>query len=97
MTSAYATFELVGLRRDDVLRRLTGLDVRPAALPPNACRETAFCGVEALLLQAAGRPLPTLRVLVAWDVGEYVWERMLDAGRDVPITPVGLQALTLLG
>ena len=33
---------------------------------------------------------------VSWDVAEYVWERMLEAGRDLGITPVGTEALVLL-
>jgi glycine cleavage system aminomethyltransferase T len=96
VTSAYAGFELIGPRLDEVLPRLTGLDLRPAAFPAGSCRETAFCGVEGLLVRTPGRRLPALLVLVAWDLGEYVWERILDAGRDVPITPVGMQALALL-
>jgi len=40
--------------------------------------------------------LPALRIAVSWDVGEYVWERILDAGADVPITPLGMDALALL-
>jgi sarcosine oxidase subunit alpha len=96
VTSAHAAFEVVGPRLDDLLRRLTALDVRPAAFPLNSCAETALAGVEALLVRPAGRSLPALRVLVAWDLGEYVWERMTDAGADVPITPVGLEALASL-
>jgi glycine cleavage system aminomethyltransferase T len=38
-----------------------------------------------------------VRICVAWDLGEYVWERVMEAGRDRPITPVGLEALALLG
>jgi glycine cleavage system aminomethyltransferase T len=53
--------------------------------------------VEALLVRSAERSLPALWIYVAWDLGEYVWERMIEAGRDAPITPIGLEALTTLG
>jgi glycine cleavage system aminomethyltransferase T len=94
--STYAGFELVGPRLEELLRRLTHLDVRPAALPTDSAVGTALAGVEALLEQPNGRSLPALRVYVTWDLGEYVWERLLEAGRDLPITPVGLEALELL-
>ncbi len=96
VTSTYAGFELIGPRLEELLRRLTHLDVGPAALPSGSCAETSFAGVEALLVRPPGRSLPALRVYVGWDLGEYVWERMTDAGRDVPIGPLGLEALALL-
>lgn len=94
VTSAYAGFWLIGPRLDELLRHLTHLDVRPAAFPVNSCAETAFAGVEALLVRFAE---DSLRVHVAWDLGEYVWERMMEVGRDVPIRPLGLEALGLIG
>jgi len=90
VTSAYAGFEVLGPRLDELLRRLTHQDVRPTALPMNSCAETALAGVEALLVRSAEGPV---RIYVGWDLGEYVWERLLEAGREVPITPVGLEAL----
>jgi sarcosine oxidase subunit alpha len=96
VTSAYAGFLVLGPPSDEFLRRLTHLDVRPAALPENSCAETALAGVEGLLVRRGGLPVPALQVHVAWDLGEYVWERLLEAGRDWQITPVGLEALALL-
>jgi heterotetrameric sarcosine oxidase gamma subunit len=96
VTSAYAGFELVGPRLEEALRRLTHLDTRLASFPVNSCAETALAGVEALLVRSAERSLPSLRIYVAWDLGEYVWERLLEAGHDGPILPVGLDALAIL-
>jgi sarcosine oxidase subunit alpha len=96
VTSAYAGFEAVGPGLEGVLCRLTHLDVRSAALPSDSCAETALAGVEALLVRHDRGPLPALRVYVTWDLGEYVWGRMLEAGSDMPVTPLGLEALALL-
>lgn len=97
VTSALAGFELIGPELEGVLCRLTHLDVRPAALPPDGCAETALAGVEALLVRPERGGLPALRLFVAWDLGEYVWERLLEAGAGVPLTPLGREALALLG
>jgi heterotetrameric sarcosine oxidase gamma subunit len=88
---------VIGPHCEEFLRRLTQLDVRPCSFPMNARAETALAGVEALLVRSAELSLPSVRIYVAWDVAEYVWERMLEAGRDLGITPVGLDALALLG
>jgi sarcosine oxidase subunit alpha len=96
-TSAYAGFALVGPRLEKFLLRLTHLDLLPASFPVNSCSETALAGVEALLVRTGEFSLPALRIYVGWDLGEYVWERLLEAGRDESITPIGLEALRLLG
>ncbi len=96
VTSAYAGFELVGPEVVGLLRRLTHLDVGPAPLPVNSCAETALAGIEALLVRLDRRSLPALRVYVAWDLGEYAWERIIEAGRAVSVAPLGLEALALL-
>jgi sarcosine oxidase subunit alpha len=92
VTSAFAGFWLLGRSLEELLRRLTHLDVGPAALPPGSCAETALAGVEALLV----RPAAGVQINVGWDVAEYVWERLLEAGRAWRITPVGWDALDLL-
>jgi glycine cleavage system aminomethyltransferase T len=96
VTSAYAGFELLGPRLEGLLGRLTHVDTRLGSFPVNSCAETALAGVEALLVRPGGRSLPALRVYVAWELGEHLWERLLDAGSDGPVTPVGLDALSLL-
>jgi sarcosine oxidase subunit alpha len=96
VTSAFAFFVLIGPSLERVVRHLTHLDISAAALPVNSCAETSLAGVEALLVRGDARGLPTLRLAVSWDVGEYVWERILEAGADVPIAPLGRDALALL-
>jgi sarcosine oxidase subunit alpha len=97
VTSAYAGLWLMGPGCEDLLRRLTQLDVREDGFPVNSCAETGLAGVEALLVRTAELSLPSVRVYVPWDLAEYVWERVLLTGPDAGITPVGLEALGLLG
>jgi glycine cleavage system aminomethyltransferase T len=94
--AARAGFWLLGPRWEELLRRLTQLDLL-LSFPVSARVETALAGVEAMLVRSAELSVPSVRVRIAWDVAEYVWGRMLEAGRDLGITPVGLEALGLLG
>jgi sarcosine oxidase subunit alpha len=95
-TSAWAGFAVMGTSLDDFLRRLTHLDVRASRFPVGSCAETSLAGVEALLVRSAETSLPSMRVYVGWDFGEYVWERMMEAGEEWTITPVGMEALGFL-
>jgi sarcosine oxidase subunit alpha len=87
-TSAYAAFHLEGPHVEDLLRRLTAVDVRFNALPPGSCAETGLAGVAALLVRPPDRP--GTRLLVGWDVAEYVWERLLDAGTELGLAVLGM-------
>jgi sarcosine oxidase subunit alpha len=93
VTSAHAGFLFVGPRVEELLHRLTALDVRLAAFPVCTCAETNVAGVEALLVRT---PELAFRVYVPWDAGEYVWERIMEAGRELAITPLGMEGLRLL-
>jgi glycine cleavage system aminomethyltransferase T len=95
-TSAQAGFCLVGPRIEEILRRLTAMRVGSEAFRTGSCAETSVAGVAALLVACGDPSLPALRISVAWDLGEYVWERLLDAGRDCGLVPLGMDALQSL-
>ncbi len=88
VTSAYAGFALVGPHIDELLAQLSSLDV----LPAGSCAETNLAGVQALLARPPEQALPEVRVHVSWDLGEFVWERLLETGRGLGIVPLGLDA-----
>jgi 4-methylaminobutanoate oxidase (formaldehyde-forming) len=92
VTSAYAELGLVGPRVEDLLCRVTALDVSPAALPDGSCAETRLAGAHALLVRPPGALLPTMLLYVSWDLGEYVWKELLRVGGNLGLKPVGLDA-----
>jgi glycine cleavage system aminomethyltransferase T len=93
-TSARAAFWLVGPRIEDLLHRLTAVDVRAA--PVGSCAETALAGVAALLVASPELEMPSLRVCVSWDLAEFVWECLLDAGLGLGAVPLGLDTIQAL-
>jgi 4-methylaminobutanoate oxidase (formaldehyde-forming) len=96
VTSAYAGFGLIGPLREKLLCRLTRLDMSETALPVATCAETSLAGVHALLIPWSELSLPGMWIYVSWDVAEYVWETLLESGRSLAITPIGVDSLQFL-
>jgi glycine cleavage system aminomethyltransferase T len=92
-TPAYAAFCLVGPHGEEVLHRLTTLNVSTVAWPPGACAETGLAGVHALLVRPPRQDIPWVQLLVSWDLAEYVWDRVLETGRPLGMVPLGWKAL----
>ena len=96
VTSAHAGFALLGEHAEEVLRRLTSLDVSSPSFGEGTCAESELAGVHALLVRPPARAVPEIAAYVAWDVSEYVWESMLRAGGDLGLAPVGHDGLVAL-
>jgi glycine cleavage system aminomethyltransferase T len=97
VTMPLAGFAVVGPGTDLLMPRLTGFDLSVNALPPGRCTETKLADVHALLIRPPNSPLTELRIYIAADVGEYVWETLLLAGRDLGIVPLGLESFAAIG
>jgi heterotetrameric sarcosine oxidase gamma subunit len=96
VTSAYAAFVVVGPNADKLLQRLTLLDVSLSGLPVASCAETSLAGVHAVVARPETDSISWLLVLVSWDLGEYVWEELFRAGKELQISPLGWDALRRL-
>ena len=95
VTSAGASFWLIGSAWEDCLCRLTSLDLH-AILPPNRCAEPRWPASRRCWREPASCASHQCGILVAADVGEYVWDRLREAGKDRQITAIGLQTLDAL-
>ncbi|HLJ96743.1 MAG TPA: hypothetical protein VKU02_26455 [Gemmataceae bacterium] len=94
--SSYALFSLLGSSTEKALRCLTALDLNSSAFPGGSCAETSLAGVHAVLIHPPEIALGEVLIAVAWDLGEYIWEQLLEAGRSHGIAPVGLDAWQIL-
>lgn len=92
MTMALAGCGLVGPNSPAVLRQRCSLDTSFAAIPEGYCAETRLAGVHALLVRPPAIEVRATLIYVAWDAGEYVWQRLFEAGRADEIAPLGMEA-----
>lgn len=95
-TSAYGGIMLLGAACVELMARLTHLPVHDQALPVGSCAQTNVAGVEALVVRVTELSVPSIRLYVAWDLTEFVWERLLRSGRARGIMPMGHESLDML-
>ena len=86
VTCGLAGVSLGGERRRDVFNRSSGLDVRASRFGPNRCMAGSVMRVPTIVLNRG----EDLVMLVAWEVGEYFWEAILDAGETIGIARAGV-------
>jgi heterotetrameric sarcosine oxidase gamma subunit len=97
VTSALAGIHVIGPNSEDLLRRLTAFDLAHSAFPAGSCAETNCAGIHGTVVRDPGWSVSAARVYVAWDLGEYLWQRLFDAGRHFGVMPVGIEAWRVLG
>jgi sarcosine oxidase, subunit alpha len=83
-TSVHASFELVGPHVSDVLCKLAS--ARPEIGTPIFA---SVAGVRSLFLRSEG----ALQLHFQREFGEYLWEALLDAGKEFGIRAIGVEAL----
>lgn len=96
MSSGLTGLCLVGPRSQDVLSKLTDLDL---SLPTNAnmsCTQTSLSGVQTMLVRVDFGDTPGYRIFVSRDLGEHAWDILTQAGSSEGLTPFGSEALRLL-
>ena len=91
VTSVYSAILLAGPGSREILQKLTTLNVREAAMPDGAARQTRLAHVNAMILRFdhfdhAG--LPGFLILNTRDVAEHVWDTLSHVGA----RPFGLVA-----
>ena len=91
LTSAFAAVELIGPRVPALLARLVPVELSTGAAPPLSVTQAEVARVHGILIRLE-HPLPVFHLLVGREHGEYVWDALLDAGRDLGLVPIGSQA-----
>jgi sarcosine oxidase gamma subunit len=79
----------------ELLGRLCALDFHPGQFPDSSARQTSVAKTTQLIIRDDlddGRVL-SYSVVGARSLGAYLWEAILDSGRDLDIRPLGAHDL----
>ncbi|MBI2238297.1 MAG: (2Fe-2S)-binding protein, partial [Actinobacteria bacterium] len=96
VTGAYAAVNLAGPRSREVMRRLTDMDVSAEGWPYMAARQGEVAGVHVLAMRIGFVGELGYEIHFPSAYGEYLWERIMDAGAGFGIQPFGLEAQRIL-
>lgn len=93
MTSSLAGISLLGPQSQEVLSRLTDIDLSTNAFPDQSCVQTSLAQIHATILRADHAGHQWYDLYVSRDLGQYVWDAILQAGGKLGIKPFGTETL----
>jgi sarcosine oxidase subunit alpha len=96
VTGGRAALNLAGPCARDVLKTLTACDLSTKAFPYMSYREAEVSGVPAQLLRIGFVGETGWEIHFPAEHGEYLWAKLLDAGKGFDIRPFGVEAQRLL-
>ena len=96
VTSAFAGVAITGPSAGVLLAGVTQLNISPDAFPNMSCAQAGFAEVHGTLLRLDLGDVLSYELYFARELGEYMWDALLDAGERYDVIPFGLEALNRL-
>lgn len=99
VTHGRSELHLIGPRSAELLSRLCGLDFHPARFPDRSAKQSRVAKTNQIIIRCDLEGTPALHAYALIgdrSLAAYLWETILEAGRDLSVTPAGRAALTQL-
>ena len=97
MTSSFSGVAIVGPAANLVLSAVSDLDASPRSFPNMGCAQGEVAEIHGIFVRVDVGDVPSFRLYFGREYGAYLWEALLDAGREYDAAPVGIEALGELG
>lgn len=97
VTHGRAELWLVGPAASELLSRLCGLDFHPHRFPDLTARESSVAKTAQLVIRSDRGRWPAYAVIGPRSLGAYLWETIVEAGRDLKLVLLGEALLQELG
>jgi sarcosine oxidase subunit alpha len=92
-TSGLVGFSIVGQESTELMRKLCALSFNTMDFPDLHVAQSSFAKVRATIIRHNRDASPTFELFADRSYGEYLWNAILDAGREFGIQPVGWKVL----
>jgi heterotetrameric sarcosine oxidase gamma subunit len=92
-TSGLVGFSISGLESTEVMRKLCALSFDSKDFPNLRVAQSSFANVRATIIRHDRGATPTFQLFADRSYSVYLWEAILDAGREFGVQPVGWDAL----
>jgi sarcosine oxidase subunit alpha len=96
VTGGLAAVNVAGPKARDLLRKLTDCDFSTESFPYLSCAQAEVAGVPCHLMRIGFVGEPGWEIHFPAEYGEYLWDRLLEAGREIEVRPFGVEAQRLL-
>jgi len=96
VTGGLAAVNVAGPKARDLMRKLTDCDLSTKSFPYMGCAEADVAGVPCFLIRIGFVGETGWEIHFPADYGEYVWDRLFEAGREFDVRPFGVEAQRLL-
>ena len=96
VTAGYAAINVAGPRAREALGKLTDLDLSPSGFRYMKSARGEVAGVDSLLLRIGFVGETGWEIHFPAEYGEYMWDSLMEAGKEFGIAPFGLEAQRIL-
>ena len=96
ITHGRAEIRVIGPDSRALLSKVCGLDFHPSAFPNETAKQSSLVKTTQLIIHRDIGELPAYSIIGAQSLGPYVWDTLMEAGREFGVVPIGKAALTAL-
>ncbi len=96
ITHGRAEIRVIGPDSQELLSKVCGLDFHPSAFPNETAKQSSLAKTTQLIIRRDIGELPAFSIIGTQSLGPYVWDTMMEAGREFGIVPIGRAALAAL-
>ena len=96
ITHGRAEIRVIGPNSQALLSKLCGLDFHSSAFPNETAKQSSLAKTTQLIIRRDIGELPTFSIIGTQSLGPYVWDTMMEAGKEFGLVPIGRAALATL-
>jgi heterotetrameric sarcosine oxidase gamma subunit len=96
ITHGRAEIRVIGPDSRELLSKLCGLDFHPSVFPNETAKQSSLAKTTQLIIRRDIGELSAFSIIGSQSLGPYVWDTMMEAGREFGVVPIGMAALAAL-
>ena len=96
ITHGRAEIRVIGPASQELLSKVCGLDFHPSAFPNETAKQSSLAKTAQLIIRCDIGELLAFSIIGVQSLGVYVWDTLMEAGREFEVVPIGTAALDVL-
>ena len=96
ITHGRTEIRAIGPASQELLSKVCGLDFHPLVFPDGGAQQSSLAKTTQLIIRRDIGQLPAFSLIGARSLGAYLWDTIMQAGREWGLAPIGRAALQVL-